>query len=500
MKKLILYTPLFSLWFLLSTGCKKFLTKDIQGVYPANEFYQTATQAVQAVNAAYQPLTFTNATNNPLWVFGDVASDDAVKGGGAGDEKDIGFIDAFTINASNSNLAAEWGNFYQGITECNLVLAKVPGVSMDTALRSRILAEARFLRSWYYFMLINIYGDVPLVLTPLEPSEMQVTQSTAKSIYEGVIEPDLKIAMSVLPASYSGADVGRATGGAATALLAKVYLYQQKWDSAMAAAQQVINSAQYALMPVYQQNFNVKFKNNKESVFEVQMLSGQVPQAGNGLNQWFAPAVDGGYYFDAPTQSFVDEFEKTSAGISDPRLDYTVGRDSMPWFNGETFSASWSVTGYLTKKYQQPFSEIPINLKGDGSCDYPAIRYADVLLWYAEALNELGQSAAALEPLNQVRKRARESYLYDSTLVGHDSIPPGLLPDVTAVNQDDVRAAIQHERRVEFGFEFHRYFDVIRWGETYATQVMSNSPGFIYTVNKVFPIPQFERDADKALH
>ncbi len=500
MKKLILYTFLLSACFFLGIGCKKFLTKDIQGVYPANQFYQTATEALEAINAAYQPLTFTNATSNPLWVFGDVASDDAVKGGIAGDEPDIGFIDAFTINANNSNLAAEWGNFYEGITECNLVLANVPGISMDTALRSRILGEARFLRSWYYFMLINIYGDVPLVLAPLAPSEMQIAQSTAKSIYEGVIEPDLRTAMSVLPATYDAADVGRVTSGAATALLAKVYLYQQKWDSAIVATQQVINSGQYSLMQMYRYDFDANHKNNQESIFEVQMLTLQVPQAGNALNQWFAPAVDGGYYFDAPTQSFVSEFEQTPAGVFDPRLDYTVGRDSMPWFNGETFISSWSPTGYLTKKYQQPFTEIPINLKGDGSCNYLAIRYADVLLWYAEALNEMGQSAAALVPLNQIRKRARESYLYDSTLTGHDSIPPGLLPDVTFTGQSDVRSAIQHERRVEFGFEFHRYFDVIRWGQAYATQAMSNSPGFIYTVNKVFPIPQSERDADKALH
>ena len=500
MKKLILYTALLSFLLVVSMGCKKFLTKDIQGVYPANQFYQTSTQALQAINAAYKPLTFTNATANPLWVFGDVASDDAVKGGNAGDEKDIGFIDDFSINASNSNLAAEWGNFYQGITECNLVLAHVPAINMDTALRSRILGEARFLRSWYYFMLINIYGDVPIVLTPLAPSEMQIAQSSAKSIYENVIEPDLRIAMSELPVKYASTDVGRATNGAATALLAKVYLYQQKWDSAIATAQQVINSGQYSLMQIYSQDFDADHKNNQESIFEVQMLSGQVPQTGNALSQWFAPAIDGGYYFDAPTQNFVDEFEKTQAGIFDPRLGYTVGRDSMPWFNGETFSASWSPTGYLTKKYQQPFTEIPINLKGDGSCDYLAIRYADVLLWYAEALNEMNQSAAALMPLNQVRKRARESYLYDSSLHGQDTIPLGLLPDITYTNQTDVRSAIQHERRVEFGFEFHRFFDVIRWGETYAKQAMDSVPGFNYTINKVFPIPQSERDADKALH
>jgi starch-binding outer membrane protein, SusD/RagB family len=488
-------------------GCTKFLTKEIQGVYPADQFYQTSDQAVAAINAAYQTLNFTSATQNPLWVFGDVASDDAVKGGLAGDEPDIGLIDQFNITPINSNLLNEWGTLYEGVTRCNLVLAYVPAINMDTVLRSRILAEARFLRSWYYFTLVNIFGDVPLVLTPLTPSQMQIGQSPAALIYESVIEPDLKSAAATLPVVYNGSNsansasnTGRATSGAATALLAKAYLFQQKWDSAIAAAQQVINSNLYSLMPVYSQNFSADYKNNAESIFEVQMLSGQVPKVGNALNQWFAPAVDNGYFFNAPTQSFVSEFEVTSAGVADPRLNYTVGIDSASWFNGETFSAAWSPTGYLTRKYQQPFSEVSISLKGDGSCDYLAIRYADVLLWYAEALNASGNPDAALVPLNAVRTRARESYLYDSTLPGYPNIPANLLPPVTYTNQADVLSSIQHERRVEFGFEFHRYFDVIRWGKAYATQVMSNSPGFNYDLNKTFPIPQTERDTDKALH
>ncbi len=460
-----------------------------------------------AINAAYDPLTFTDATQNPLWVFGDVASDDAVKGGLAGDEPDIGLIDQFNITPINSNLLHEWGTLYDGITRCNLVLANVPAINMDASLQTRIIGEAKFLRSWYYFTLINIFGDVPVVLTPLDPNQLQIAQSPAAEIYNSVIEPDLKSAAGLLPPAYNGSttanntsNVGRATSGAALALLAKVYVYQQKWDSAIAAAEQVINSNLYSLMPLYSQNFSADFKNNSESIFEIQMLGNQVPKTGNALNQWFAPAVDNGYFFNAPTQSFVSEFEVTAAGVADPRLNYTVGMDSASWFNGETFSASWSPTGYLTRKYQQPFSQVPISLKGDGSCDYLAIRYADLLLLYAEALNASGNPSAALVPLNAVRTRARNSYLYDSTLSGYPNIPPNLLPPVTYTNQADVLQSIQHERRVEFGFEFHRYFDVIRWGKAYATQAMSNSPGFNYDVNKTFPIPQTERDTDKALH
>jgi hypothetical protein len=499
----IRYTLFIGLCFFTAAGCSKFLDKQQQGVYNTTDFYTTPNAAVTAVNAAYVQLAFTNATANPLWVFGDVASDDAVKGGQAGDDPDIGTIDNFTYNSSNAILSSEWGNYYAGITNCNLVLANVPGISMDTAMRSRILGEAKFLRSWYYFMLVNIFGDVPVVLTPLIPSQLQVAQTPARQVFESVIEPGLISAITSLPAAYTATDLGRATRGAAEALLAKVYLYQQKWDSSLIYSQMVINSGQYNLMKVYSQNFDALHKNNQESIFEVQMLSNQAVNVGNALNQWFAPLSENGYFFNAPTQDFVDEFERTGAGVYDPRLDYTVGRDSMPWFNGEIFLSSWSPTGYLTRKYQQPYSQVPESLKGTGSCDYLAIRYADVLLFNAEAQNELGQTAAALLPLNKVRKRARESFLYDSTQTGFGSIPAGLLPDVTGVDQTSVRAAIQHERRVEFGFEFHRFFDIIRWGASYANNALkinSGIPAFNYTTDKTFPIPQSERDADKALH
>jgi len=434
-----------------------------------------------------------------LWVFGDVASDDAAKGGNPGDQADIEFIDQFNINSINGNLEGLWALLYDGITRCNIVLNKVPSILMDKNLQAKILAQAKFLRSYYYFELINVFGDVPVVLVPMNPRDLQIAQSPVQQIFETIIEPDLTDAATHLPVSYTGPDVGRATSGAATALLVKAYLFERKWDKAAISAEKIVNSNVYDLMPVYSQNFGARFKNNKESVFEVQHLTGQDPKLGNELNQYFAPQIDGGYYFNAPTQNFVDEFEKTSAGTFDPRLDYTVGRDTMPWFNNRKFDKTWSPsTGYLTRKHQQPLSEVAN--KSDGNINYIAIRFADVLLWYAEALNESGHSADALIPLNRVRKRARESYLYDSLQVGYPLIPAGLLPDVASASQVDLRRAIQHERRVELGFEFHRYFDMIRWGKDYATQALSDKPNFNYELNKHFPIPQIERDRNKALH
>ena len=502
-KKYILQASLALFFFFVMTGCKKFITKEIVGDYPETKFYKTQAQAILAINAAYQPLAFTNSNNNRLWVFGDVASDDAVKGGIAGDQADIELIDQFNITPINGNLEAVWGLLYEGITRSNIVLKKVPAINMDAVLKARILGEASFLRAWYYFSLVNIFGDVPVILEPKNAADLQITQSAISEIYKNVIEPDLISASANLPDKYSGADVGRITNGAATALLTKVYIFQNKWASAITTAQKIINSNKYSLNAIYSRNFNAGFRNNTnpESIFEIQHLTAQSPQTGNQLNQYFAPQINGGYFFNAPTQNFVDEFEKTTTGVYDPRLDYTVGRDSMPWYNGETFLKEWSqATGYLTKKHQQPLTEISKALKGDGSINYLAVRYADVLLWYAEALNELNRSSEALVPLNEVRRRARRSYANDNTLVGYPNIPANLLPDITYTNQIDVRAAIQHERRVELGFEFHRFFDLIRWGEAYAKQALQDKPNFKYNLNKHFPIPQSERDRNKALH
>lgn len=504
MKRNLAGTFLLLSLFAGMSGCKKFITKDVIGQYPEEDYYQTAAQAIQAVNATYEPLAFTTANNNRLWVFGDVASDDAAKGGRPGDQGDIEFIDQFNINSLNGNLSSKWALLYDGITRANIVLKKVPPIQMDATLQKRILAEAKFLRAYYYFELTNIFGDVPVILVPANPEnpeELQIPQSPVAEIFSTVIEPGLTEAAVDLPAVYTdGNNIGRATSGAAVALLAKAYLYQEKWDLAAAAAATVVNSGVYDLMTVYSRNFNQAYKNNAESVFEVQHLTGQNPKLGNELNQYFAPAIDnGGYFFNAPTQNFVDEFEKTVDNVYDPRLDYTVGRDTQPWFNGRNFSATWSpATGYLTKKYQQPLSEV--SNKSDGNVDYPAIRFSDVLLWYAEALNESGRTAEALAPLNRVRKRARESYLYDSTQAGFGVVPADLLPDVTAVNPVSVRAAIQHERRVELGFEFHRYFDLMRWGSAYATQALADKPNFNYVLHRYFPIPQIERDRNHALH
>lgn len=297
----------------------------------------------------------------------------------------------------------------------------------------------------------------------------------------------------MLPNNYSTSDVGRATKGAALGLLAKVYLFQGKWSLALDKANQ-IEGLGYSLTTSFKYNFDGNHKNNQESVFEIQHLVGQVPFQGSFLNQYFSPSVLNGYFFNAPTQNFVNEFEITTNLIVDPRLDYTVGRKGNKWVDGQDFQQEWSpATGFLGKKQTQSVSIYPI---GDGNLNYTFMRYPEVLLIKAEALNELSRSSEALAPLNKIRKRARESYLFDSSLVGYGSIPAGLLPDVSTTNQFALREAIRHERRVELGLEFHRFYDLMRYGQTYAEQALIGT-GFNYAKNRYFPIPQSELDSNK---
>lgn len=487
--------------FFLTTSCEKFLDEQPLGPYPTSEFFQTESHAKLAINACYEPLSFANS-NNRLWVVANVASNDAVKGGFPGDQADIEMIDNFQVSEDNGNLETIWSIYYEGIARCNMVLKHVPDIDMDKALRDRILGEAFFIRGYLYFQLGNIFGNIPLILEPLAPEDMRVANSMRQEVFVH-IESDFISAFNFMESAlqqnadiYPSNEVGRATPGAAKALLAKTYLFEEKWSEAAATAENV-STYGYSLMPIYQHNFNVTYDNNNEQIFQIQHLSGQSPVQGSRLNQWLAPRAQNGYGFNEPTQNFVDEFELTIDGVYDPRLDYTLGRPGQLWFDDIPYNPSWSSTGYNQKKSLQPISEIPVSTKGDADLNFTVIRFAEVLLIQAEALCEMGNTTEALTALNKVRKRARESYLYDANLIGYGIIPEGLLPDVTTTNQIALRAAIRHERRVELGFENMRYFDIIRYGKEYADQAFINKNNFVYEIHKVFPIPQSEIETNK---
>jgi len=497
MKK-ILFIPVAVMLF----SCNDFLDEELQGRYTSQTFYQTSDQAVAAVTSAYNSLLFNN-TNNSLWVFGDVASDDAVKGSLPGDQIDIQYIDQFNVLSSNSQLLKIWQSYYEGISRANNALYYIPGISMNGELKARLLAESKFLRAYFYFNLTNIFGAIPIKLRPpLSQEDINVPLNSVENVY-GQIEKDLKEAIAVLPAEYSSNETGRVTKGAALGMLAKVYLFEKKYDLVISSVISLDSLGLYGLVPLYRQNFEATGQNNQEDVFMIHHIRGSDPSLGNYLNQYFGPRgqdsiYNFGYAFDAPVQNLVDEFEVTGEGIPDPRLDYSIGRPGTKWINGENYKPTWSPTTYLNKKHIQPFSEVS-GAFADGYLGYVYLRYADILLMKAEALNELGRTAEALVPLNAVRKRARESYLNDVNLPGYGTVPADLLPDVPLGSQQAVRNAIRHERRVELALEFHRYFDLMRYGKEAAEAALSGT-NFNYENNRYVPIPLLETENNTALH
>ena len=466
----ILFVLLCS-WF---TSCTDVLDKEPLGVLDADNYFKTAEDAIQGINATYQPLLMNNENNNFYWVFGTLASEEALAGGD-GSRPGIIAIDVMSHTPSTQEINDFWKLNYAGIVQANTVISKTPQVDADQDLKSRIIGEGIFLRSYYHFILTQVFGDIPLILKIQTPDEVNVVQ-TPKAAVWAQIAADCELAATLLPLSYSGNDVGRATKGAALALAAKAYLYLKDYQSVLNRISDIKALGTYALQEDYRNNFYDSTQNNSESVWEIQHENLELG-VGNFLNQWWlSKKVMDGYGFCEVSMEFVNAFEP-----NDPRLKFTVARHNEPYF-GVTYKASYSSTGASPRKYLQNDSEV--TQKSDGSINYTAIRYAEVLLWEAESLAELGRTAEALVPLETVRARAR----------AQAADPSNTLTAITTTNQLELIDIIRHERLVELGFEMHRFFDLVRWG--IAADVID---GFMINKNEVFPISQTELDLNPNL-
>lgn len=456
------------------TACNDLLDRDPLGRLDADAFFRTADDAIQAVNAAYQPLLISNNNNNFYWVFGTVASDEALAGGD-GSRPGIVEIDAFQHSPATQEFNDFWKLNYKGIVQANTVVEKTPLIEADETLKNRIIGEALFLRAWYHFVLTQVFGDIPLIIEIQAPDEVLIPK-TPQNIVLMQIAADAIQAASLLPESHAGGDVGRATKGAALALAAKTYLYLEDYQSVLNTIADIKALGIYALQADYRNNFYDSTQNNSESVWEIQHANLELG-VGNNLNQWWASKkVPDGYGYAEVTMEFVDAFEP-----GDPRLKFTVARHNEEYF-GVVYKASFSSTGASPRKYLQRVDEV--SQKSDGSINYTAIRYAEVLLWEAEALAELGRTSEALVPLEEVRARAR----------AQSTDPENTLPEITTTNQQELIDIIRHERLVELGFEMHRFFDLVRWG--IAADLLE---GFIPGKHEVFPIPQTELDLNPNL-
>ena len=470
MKSAMRLTIILVFFQLLS--CEGILDKEPIAILDAGSFFQTENDAVQSINAAYNPLLFNNANNNFLWAFAEVTGDAAIPGGD-GSRPGIVEMETFSYTPRTEELNSYWKLQFKGITQCNLVLDNIVKVNMPESTKNQIIGEALFLRSYYYFLLTQVFGDVPLYLKVTPPDQLKIKKSSKEDIYKQILS-DCDKAANLLPITYNGSNTGRATKGAALAVAAKVSLYTKDYTKVLEYTSKIKALNTYRLVKDYRENFMKLTQNNTESVWEIQHTNLELG-VGNFINQWWASIKFLGYGFAEVTPLYVSVFEP-----NDPRLKFTVAMNNDPYF-GLIYKNSFSSTTYSPRKFLQSNAEL--TQKADGDINYPAIRYAEVLLWEAEALIELGRMQEALAPLETVRARARAQ-----------TAVPGTLPVITSTNQATLRQAVRRERQTELGFELHRFFDLIRWGIA-----AESLPGFQKGKHEVFPIPQTEIDLNPSL-
>ncbi|MCE6991487.1 RagB/SusD family nutrient uptake outer membrane protein [Dyadobacter sp. CY323] len=460
----------------LSSCSEEFLDLKPISTATSDNFYRTADDFKNALNGGYAALQSGGLVGNS-YIFGEITSDNtvAVASGSVTDQDEF---DRFYIKTTNPFISGRWNDGYNAIARYNTILDKIEGVEMDGTLKNRYIAESKFLRAVVYFTLVQTFGDIPLILKPVAtPDEGYSFSRTPKAEVYAQIEKDLTEAESALPVSYPAADVGRATKGAAKAYLGKVYLTEKKYAPAVSKLKEVIDLGIYALLPSYADVFKVSNKNNKESVFDVQYKSGGAGE-GNSWPNSFAPQNSGNAVIafggdgnNAPTLDIINAYE-----AGDLRKDASVA-------SSYTNAAGQVIPDRYIKKYY----DVPV-AKGDNGNNIPLIRYADVILMYAEALNDVGYQANgdAFTYLNMVRTRAG---LAKKTST---EIP----------TQQAFRLAMEQERRVELAFEGQRWFDLVRTGR--AIPVLNGKKEQIRLVsdlsekNLVFPIPQSQIDINKA--
>ena len=517
MKKSFYISFICLLSVVLFTSCNDWLNESTPGVSKLENFYSSGMAAIQTTNAAYVPMAWEyNNTYYPEWFIGDVVSDDALKGGqNISDMADVFDMENFRTNTNNTLLLDYYRAQYQGIGRCNLGLRQIPDMAldttMDTRLKNRLLGELKFLRAMYYFRLVRVFGGVPKVDFVIDSSnEWKQPRASKDEIYNFIIE-DLKDANAKLwlKSEYKETDLGRATKGAAEAMLLKAYLYMHRYDDAKEWGDSIIvrYEGEYNLCSKYEDNFTLEGENGPESVFEIQYMNdptsdygGSNGEGGNGytrgtfsviLTRSRSSNLGGGWGFNKPTQNLYDEYE-----VNDPRRDATILNPT----DAQIVTPSEEIylgNRYLSKKYAMynaDGSPVKLSHNSRGEINNKVIRYADVLLMYAEACCETGNTDRAKWALEEVRKRARN---------GNSEILPSF-PNYNGYSDtpEDLKKAVRHERRVELAMEGHRWFDLCRWGIaketmdayklTETTEAQEKMSAFIEGKHELFPIPAEE--------
>jgi len=438
-----------------------------------DQFYNTSEDAESAVNAIYHRM-FTEwlvLYNRQLMML-EMATDDVSAGPRTRSSQ---VIDLSKINyvPNNTGLNWTWQYSYDAINRANIAIDRIallhPDV-IDSKLQNRLINEAKFLRAWNYFNLVRWFGSVPLILketSSLSLEKLQVSNTAESQIYEQIIK-DLEAAEALpIPGSYADIDAGRATAGAAKILLAKVYLRKGEWQKSAAKTKELMDSGWYGLFEEFASVFSPESKNGKEHIFSIQ-FNGDA-SLNNGLSWFSLPFEFNGEYVDAPNPQS-DLYQSYQEG--DTRRNVTFAKElSDPTTGAKVTLANLSYVKYFDPEaaYTPQLSRVNI----------PLLRYADVLLMHAEALNELeGPSDAAYEAVDKVRKRAHVAPLKE--------IAPSL-------NKEAFRDKIYEERRKELALEYHRWFDLTRRGADYYVKMLHRAGKTNAAPRHVkFPIPQRE--------
>ncbi|ROI07816.1 RagB/SusD family nutrient uptake outer membrane protein [Chryseobacterium sp. H3056] len=478
---------LFALFALTAINCSDdFLDKVQPDTINTGNYPQTAEELITLVNGAYQPLQRPKLYNMRMWTSDIFAGNSIVGAGGGEDGIETTQLSNFVTSTDNQGVLDLWRGPWPGILSANIIIKTAPTINIDDATRNRSLGEAYFLRAHYYFILVRFFGDVPLVTEPQDVNGDLYPARAPKADIYNLIVSDLEKAAELLPlkSQYSESDKGRASKGAAMGLLAKVYLTQGNWQKTVDLTTQ-LQSMGYALNADYSDNFNINNENSVESLFEVQYASNGGYDFWSNENQaswtstFMGPRgsnfVGGGWGWNQPTQEFISSYE-----AGDLRKAKTVFYEGCPQYDGKEYQANYSLTGYNVRKFLVPLSAFPSY--DNSPLNFPVLRYSEVLLMKAEALNELGQTAAAAAPLNLVRARAG-------------------LSGVSGLSQANFREKVLHERRMELAFEGQRWFDLIRVNNGQYGLDFFHSIGKTNATTKhlLLPIPQIERDRNPNL-
>lgn len=458
---------LAGLMFLLTTSCKKSFVDLVPPTQIITaSFYKTKADIDAGVNAAYgslQPIYF------DMFIFTEVATDNTFTppeaiGAGHGD------YDVLPVPVTQLHIATIWNKLYTSIARSNIVLDRIDAISMDATLKTRYKAELKFIRALAYFNLVRLFGGVPLITKEVASVDDLYTygRETVDNVYTQIIK-DLQEADADLPPSYAGVDVGRVTKYAAKALLGEVYLTKKQYAQAVTKFQEVISASTYSLLPNYTDIFRADNGNNAEVIFSIQYTKGGIGEGSPFANRFVPP-------FSTTTSGIL-----VGQAIGYSQLTPNLANSFDPADKRKTASVG-SLTYYYTKKYL----DVPSS-DHDADNDWIVIRYADVLLMYAEALNETSSLSEAITNLNLVRARA--------------GLPPKTIVDVP--DQAAFRLAVENERRWELSMEGHRWFDLAR------TERLKPVMDTYYALNDVnrgtatltlqpyallFPIPKIEVD------